>query len=270
MGMDGVATWLILVRGGHDAALLALFGALAVPLLMPAEIRPHLAAPLAPRLAALLGFLLGLAWFLGVAGSVSDAHGPAALFAAVPDFIRFLPFARVLLLRLVLLAAAFLLAGRPRLTLPCAAAALFCQPWLGHPGEVGPDLIASEMLHLLAAGLWLGGLAPLLICLGRCAHEAAARAFRRFTFVALPSVVALAGTGLVLVLTGGAALQATAYGRIALAKVALLAIALVFACWNAALLTPRLRRAPDAAAALRVSVLIEMALGLGIVLLAGR
>ncbi len=37
-------------------------------------------------------------------------------------------------------------------------------------GASGAQLIASEALHLLAAGAWLGGLLPLFLAVGRLPH----------------------------------------------------------------------------------------------------
>ena len=48
--------------------------------------------------------------------------------------------------------------------------ALALQPMLGHAGalggSLGTTLIISEILHLLAAGAWLGSLLPLFITIG--------------------------------------------------------------------------------------------------------
>ena len=73
--------------------------------------------------------------------------------------------------------------------------ALALQPMLGHAGalggRLGTTLIISEILHLLAAGAWLGSLLPLFITIGTLPHNAAATACRSFTPVGLSAVLVL-------------------------------------------------------------------------------
>ena len=70
-----------------------------------------------------------------------------------------------------------------------AAAGLAVQPVLGHAGAIGGSagttLIISEIIHLLAAGAWLGGLLPLFITIGVLPHGSAATACRNFTPIGL-------------------------------------------------------------------------------------
>ena len=274
MEMTGPPVWLALLRGGHDAAVLSLLGALAFA---PCVLARDLAPRMAPKLRRLVGtsgvlaLMLGVFWFLAEATQVADAHGIAATLGAVPAFVVYLPFAQVLLARLVLIAAALALLGRPAAALAPAVVAVALQPWLGHAAQVGSGLAASEALHLLAAGVWLGGLLPLLLCLRALPVRDAARTYRRFTRPGLAAVLVLAGTGLAqgLTLAGGAArLTDTTYGRIALLKIALFALALVFAARNGLFLTPRLARSEPVSRKLRASVGAEALIGAAIVLVA--
>jgi putative copper resistance protein D len=129
--------------------------------------------------------------------------------------------------------------------LPLAAA--------GHAAAVEPDTaraIASDGLHVLAAGIWVGGLLPLAGLLKAAATEGGADArpyavlaARRFARAALVMIVLLAATGTVLAIfhVGSiAGLVGTSYGRLLLGKLALLALALAFAALNRAVLLARL------------------------------
>jgi putative copper resistance protein D len=150
--------------------------------------------------------------------------------------------------------------------------AIAMQPWLGHAAQIGAGLALSEVLHLLAAGLWLGGLIPLLLCLRALPLRDAARVSRRFSWPGLAAVLILAGTGPAqgLIMAGGAAeLVGTAYGRVALLKSALFALALVFAARNGLVLTPKLGRFPAVSRALARSIAVEAIIGAAIVLAAG-
>ena len=275
MEMTGPPVWLTLLRGGHDAAALSLLGALAfAPSVLARDLAPRMAPPLR-RLAGIggaLALVLGVPWFLAETAQVADSGGVAATLSAVPDFVSYLLFGQVLLARLLLIALALALLARPLAALAPASVAVALQPWLGHAAQVGAGLAASEALHLLAAGLWLGGLVPLLLCLRALPLRDAARACRRFTWLGLAAVLMLAGTGPAqgLVLVGGAAgLTGTAYGRVMLLKAALFALALAFAARNGLALTPGLERRPSASRALAASISVEATIGSAIVLAAG-
>ncbi len=274
MEMAGPPVWLVLLRGAHDAALLAALGSLAFgPCMLARDLAPRM-APTLRRAAAVSGALAlasGAAWFLAETATVAEARGLGATLAAVPEFIIYLQFARVLLARLLLLAAALALLRLPSAALGLVAMAAAVQPWLGHAGQVGDALAASEVLHMVAASIWLGGLPPLLLCTIRLPGREAARVLRRFTPVAFAAVTTLAGSGLAqgFVLAGGAAgLTGTTYGHVALLKLGLFALALVCAALNALVLTPRLR-AGAVPRRLRQSIGAEATIGLAIVLAAG-
>lgn len=105
----------------------------------------------------------------------------------------------------------------------------------GHAAAVEPDTlraIATSAVHLLATGLWVGGLPVLAALLHSAAGDAsgearayAARATGRFSNLALASVVVLAVTGTMNALwhVGSvAALVGTSYGKLLLLKLSLL------------------------------------------------
>jgi putative copper resistance protein D len=105
----------------------------------------------------------------------------------------------------------------------------------GHAAAAGADpalAIAADVLHLLGAGVWLGGLVPLALLLAVASREGGADArpyavlaARRFSRIALWSVLVLAATGVVsaLVQVGDVpGLLGTRYGRLLLGKIAVL------------------------------------------------
>ena len=135
----------------------------------------------------------------------------------------------------------------------------------------------NQMVHLLAAGLWLGGLVPLAWLLGRArspsgaAWTSAARdILPRFSQMGYAAVALLAATGAIntLVLVGSfEALVSTPYGRLLGLKILLFSIMVVLALINRLRLLPRLRREPRPSAplaALAYSVLFEQALGFAV------
>jgi mono/diheme cytochrome c family protein len=159
-----------------------------------------------------------------------------------------------------------------------AAIALALQPMLGHAGalggSIGSTLIISEVLHLLAAGAWLGSLLPLFITIGTLPHNPAATACRSFTPVGLSAVLVLGGTATLQVsefMGGLPGLFGTGYGQIALVKLGLFFVLLALAAINRLALTDRLAETvPDAARHhMRMSVATEAVLGIIVVLTAG-
>ena len=148
--------------------------------------------------------------------------------------------------------------------------------------------VTVDTLHLLATGVWLGGLAPLAMLLRQCNHRgdpvafaAAGSATRRFSFLALASVAVLTISGFynAWVLVGGfPPLFGTEYGRLLLLKTSLLLPLLAVAAVNLLKLKPKLREIasmPSQNAAALVSrisrnVAVEAVLGVGILLIVGH
>lgn len=134
-----------------------------------------------------------------------------------------------------------------------AALALGLIAAAGHASAVTPGAtgaIASDALHLLATGIWVGGLLPLGALLiaasresGADARPYAVLATRRFSRVALACLVALVVSGVVnaVVHIGGVpALVGTTYGRLLLLKLLLLLPVLLLGWLNRRVLIPRL------------------------------
>jgi copper transport protein len=121
-------------------------------------------------------------------------------------------------------------------------------------GNQVPLAMTSSVLHLVATGVWLGGLVALLLTLRRASVDALTEVVPRFSRIAFTSVTVLAVTGLYQSWRGLgslAALTGTSYGRLLLAKLvavtALLLAAGYSRRWTARLAAP-------AAAAARAAV----------------
>jgi len=150
--------------------------------------------------------------------------------------------------------------------------------WVGHAAmDAGRGLKINQMLHLAAAGIWLGGLLALGLLLHRAmrepghAHSLLARdALRRFSRIGyvVVAIVALTGAIDTIVLVGSMhAFLTTPYGRLLGVKIALFALMVVLALVNRFWLVPRTQlntTAPPQFRALLRSVFAEQAIGFGI------
>ncbi|MCC6776558.1 MAG: CopD family protein [Hyphomicrobiales bacterium] len=150
----------------------------------------------------------------------------------------------------------------------------------GHAAAISesPWPRAVDIVHLLGAGIWAGGLPPLALLLYAASRDAvtpepyAVRAMQRFSRLALVTVLVLAGSGIAsawLLVGSVAGLVGTAHGHLLLAKLAVLVAALVLAAANRALLPGLSGRneANPSATARRMALLIAAEAGLVLVLL---
>ena len=161
---------------------------------------------------------------------------------------------------LTLLAALLLLTGEDRETdwlalrfqaLALAAASLVLGAMAGHAAAAEGSTLAMALdgLHLLATGVWAGGLVPLALCLTWArrlpSFAAAAKAAERFSRLGLGSVMILAATGAYAAwqqVGGVPALVGTAYGRWLLLKLALFGALIPLAARNLLVWRARSRR----------------------------
>jgi putative copper resistance protein D len=137
--------------------------------------------------------------------------------------------------------------------------------------------LVADVLHLIAASAWLGGLLPYVLFLmavrgGEASSRAAAvKATQRFSILGILAVETIFVTGFVNSwnLVGGfGALVATNYGRLLLVKIVLFLTMVGFAAVNRFCLAPRL--ALDGATRdLERNSLIEVALGLLVLSIVG-
>jgi copper resistance protein D len=302
--------WLLIVaRALHFAACVSLAGALAFECLVAGPLLRRnggglaMAGWLGRRLRALawaslaLALVSGAAWLAGIAADMSGKPLGAALGSGVLGVVfNQTRIGEDWLVRLALVVplGACLAAWHRRArgsvvvawtAFGLAALVLVTLAWAGHgASDVGIDgdiHLAADLLHLLAAGLWLGGLMPfaLLLAAARRAGDPSAvmvarDATRRFSMLAAAGVIALLASGIVNTwyLSGNVpALLGTPYGRLLLLKIGLFAAMLMVATVNQLRLAPQLddADAPHAMAQLRRNVLIETAIGLSVLAVVG-
>jgi len=222
-------------------------------------------------------------------------------FSSLFNLMTETQFGRVWLIRMALLIVIAVLVKQSTLkqaptsflvlNFTLSAALLLALAFAGHAAAAdGIDLllqVSADALHLLASGAWLGGLLPLVSLLRACNRNddagnlaVAREATRRFSNLALASVIVLICTGLYNAwnLVGGfASLFGTAYGKLLLAKLGLLLPLLAIGAVNLFRLKPTLvassDRAGETSGALRSlsrNVIIEVLLGLAILLIVGH
>jgi putative copper resistance protein D len=148
--------------------------------------------------------------------------------------------------------------------------------WIGHAAmDEGPARLAHELnqtIHLLAAGLWLGGLVPLgwLLRRARAQQDVAgialtAEAIRHFSQMGYVAVALIALTGAInsLLLVGSlGAMFDTPYGRLLALKILLFMAMVVVALINRFRLAPRISQDAVALNALCRTIGVEQGLGL--------
>lgn len=171
-----------------------------------------------------------------------------------------------------------LIVPQPRFALVTllAAVAGATLAWNGHgamhDGATGWLHLVPDIVHLLAAGAWIGALAVFVALALRRAPQTA-DALAGFAGLGTAIVAAIMLTGLInaammVGIDGIPRLGDSLYGQLLLAKLALFALMLVLAAANRFVLTPRLAAGGDLRA-LRISLSTEFAVGVLIVLLIG-
>ena len=113
--------------------------------------------------------------------------------------------------------------------------------------EPVPLLVVTDVLHLAAGSVWLGGLIGLGLSLRLLAgrEQVAAETLARFSVVAGGLVLAVAGSGAILawrILGSWSGFVDTRYGVLLLVKLGLVALVVAAGAWNRYVLLPRVRR----------------------------
>ncbi len=288
--MDPQTTLLTLLRGFHVAALLSLFGTLvSLAMVAPIGLRDAgaAAAPARCRLISLarwsdsLALLIGACWIVLQASVIAGTTTIGGTLHALVPVARDTQFGNLVLIRFALLLVALPFLGgrgwRLAVALLLTGTALAMQGGIGHAGATAGanrvTLLASEALHLLAAGAWVGGLLPLFLLVGSLPPPMAAAVCESFTPVGLSAVLIIACTALVQAwqwIGSVAGLFGTSYGRIAMVKLGLFLLLLMLAGANRFILTNRLRdpTRPMTRQWLRASVAVEATLGAMVILVA--
>jgi putative copper resistance protein D len=150
--------------------------------------------------------------------------------------------------------------------------------WISHAAAatVHPFGVSGDMLHLCAAGFWIGGLVPLTIFLARVRSsfslgETVVRVVRRFSTLSLccVSVLVVSGVSNSWLLVGSIhALFTTPYGRLLLVKLTLFAILIAIGARNRFLIKAKPLKAPagrNVLSQLRRNVICEAWLGFAVV-----
>ncbi len=259
------------------ASSMALFGGCGFRLLAPeraaaAAIDPVLRCIL---IGAAVLALLGALALLGVeAAAMADDWSAAVDPDTVGDVLTSTTFGQVWVWRLILGALAVAAAvrlGPHWAVLGLAVPLLATLALTGHAamGEGVPGLFhrANQMVHLLAAGAWLGGLIPLALLVrraqaGRAGTEPVLRRFSAYGTVAVLLILASGCVNTFALIDPLSGLFSTPYGNVLLAKLALVASMIGIALVNRLILLPSLSaREGEAVARLRRSLAIEIVAG---------
>ncbi len=275
-------------RAVSVAALLSVLGCLTFRVFVAARVVDRMPAATAGRtrrhlilmtqLSAIAGLLAMLVWLALQAADMASARSAFQALASVPAVLLHTDFGHVLLLQLVALAGVPGVLGRcdnrlrQRIALGLAAVALALQAGHSHAASMygGPSLLlAADVVHLLAAGAWLGGLLPLLLLVRDAPPVAGAMAARWFSPLGKLCVVALAATALFqgwVLVASIPGLVGTAYGWMVGVKLALFGVLFAFALANRYWLAPALL--PGHLAAKRPlvrSIAVQTGFGLAII-----
>lgn len=243
---------LIAARWAHYAAVTGLFGLSVYPLYTGQRPRWGMMAAL-----AFVALVSSAAWLAASATVMTGSHFD---WASVLTVIREMSFGHVWVVRMLLaLVALMATLGRHDRLMPMVVFSgllLSSIALTGHTqreeGLLGASHQFADAVHLLAAGLWLGGLMGLL-GLPRETDEPAeiAEVLHRFSALGVAAVAAIMLSGLVnsLFLVGWPTqLFSTQYGRLLLIKLALFAGMLTLAGANRQWITPAFSRPGEDAA----------------------
>ena len=232
-----------------------LAGLAAVGLLLAAGLllsSPDATLAVAPARAASLAGRVAVVWLLAVVVevvlTVSDIFGvppsQATDATVLRSFLGQTSQGRGLLVQaalVVVLAGLARAATSPRgavLALVLAVGAMTPPALTGHSSSSGSHelAVASLLVHLVAAALWVGGLAALAwVAAAAGSFDALRLAVPRFSTLAAWCFAAVAVSGIVnagVRLGGAAPLLSSAYGGLVLAKVAALAVLGAFGWWH--------------------------------------
>lgn len=253
----------------HYAAAIQLFG-IAVFAAAIAPGMPELFTGRLRRLAiACVGLLVAtsLTWLAVTAATMGDGWADAVNPATLQLVLTGTQFGRVWIavLALDLLLVVAVVAWPRWWTLAVLSGAMLAVLGLvghlaatgGWSGFVGR---ASQVVHLVAAGFWLGSLLPLALCLRGGAN--AETALRRFSGLGHLAVALALVTGLIntwLLIGGPPTDLASPWQALLAAKIALVLLMVGLALANRYVLMPRLAR--EGTAPLYRSALAEMAIG---------
>ena len=247
---------------------------------------------LASATVVLLACALGLlAQTAVLAGSMQDALTPESLGGVLGMGIGRSSMFRGALAGVLVMALPVIGSRRGAWILAGAGGALICGSfaWMGHgaatEGALGLLHLSSDIVHTLAAGVWIGALVALLILAAAASREPPQRqrqlhrALQGFSGIGSAVVAVIVATGLVnswfvIGLRGLPHLWTTAYGQLLTLKLLLFIAMLGLAAANRFRLSPRFGaalegRSPTRAAisALRTSLAMETGISMTVLAL---
>lgn len=234
--------------------------------------------------ALLSGVGVLMATAAGMAGSAAAAVDPRLVWQVLRETAFGAAWGWHLASCAALVAVCALRPGpRPRLVAVLALLVAASLAWTGHAamgtGAAGFAREANQTLHVLAGGLWVGGLVPLAWLL-RHARQPSSKQIRWIDVArdVLPRFSRMGYTAVGLILATGCAntallvgrvqgLVASLYGRVLLIKIVLFAAMILLAVVNRYRLMPRLSeaRSDTVAVTLARSVLCEQLLGFAVI-----
>jgi putative copper resistance protein D len=286
---------LVAVRAVHFAATISACGAILFRFLIAEPVFARAAPKTAETLRAQWSLLVWASLIVAVLSSAAwlvlftaDAFGApiseVCLHGGVFTVIAQTRFGQAWIVRIALCTLLALSLTSPVFirwrAVPIAiAAVLLASPaWTGHAGATaglsGRFHLTADVLHLLAAGAWVGALPPLVLVLATAqrnrANKMTAAITSRFSVMGIVCVGTLLITGIVnsWYLVGNVDnLFSSSYGRLVLLKIAVFAAMVAIAAINRFRLTPKLR-SPGIARQLARNALTETGLGLIAIFLA--
>lgn len=283
---------LALARGLSVAAQLSVFGTLVFRTTVATRVFPRMADGMAAVVKAgllrlawfglTLNLVATLAWLVLQASDMANATSVSQALAAVPVVLSGTWFGHLVAMQLSAVAVVALVIGRRdrirRQWAACVLAGLAVALQAGHGHAAAMQggsglLLASGVVHLLAAGAWLGGLVPLLLVVALASPRDGAMAARWFTPLGKLCLVAITATALVqgwVLVASIPGLVGTGYGGMVLVKTALLGVLFAFAVANRYRFAPALLRDDPGSArrALVRSIAVQTMFGVATVLAA--
>ncbi len=273
---------LVLCRLLHYGAAMLLFGAsLFQDVLAPRDLAHALASRMTPllKLAAVISLVTAVVWLLVTTGQMGEGWGDVFDPRAWMTVLGSTAFGRVWQIHILLglsLAALLLLGNsehRPATVVILSALHLGSLGFIGHAamlsGLWGWINRGSHVLHLLAAGFWLGALLPLAHCLRwldrpdlRVPTGVALRRFSGLGHGAVAVVFITGVTNTALVLRAWPLDLASPYQALLLTKIGVVGLMVGIAIVNRYRLVPKLKDCKDALRQLRAMTMVEMILGI--------
>ena len=272
---------LVAARGVSVAALLSLFGTLVFRVFVGPRIFDRMQADVASVVKRHLLILTQSGAAVAVLGCVAwlavQSADMAGTISGVPTVLAGTEFGHLIAGQVVAILATAITVGRrdgvmrQRAALALSAVALGLQAGHSHAASMyaGPSfLLGSDIVHLLGAGAWLGGLLPLLLVVRDAPARAGAGACRWFSPLGKLCLVALTATALFqgwVLVASIPGLVGTAYGWMVLVKIALFGVLFGFAYANRYRFAPALLRHAYAKRVLVRSIAVQTGFGLAIV-----